>query len=113
MLSSVASHEFLDCARERERFAKRRSLAHFHDHACDASRRRFFAQLTKEAGQVLFAIIVDDCRGREAPPPVHPHVQRTVSHETEPPPPAFALPCRNTQIKKGAADAANPQPLAK
>jgi hypothetical protein len=48
MLSSVAAHEFLDCARERERFAKRRSFAHFHDHARDASRRRFFAQLTKE-----------------------------------------------------------------
>ena len=74
-----------------------------------ASRRRFFAQLTKETGQVFFAIIVDDCRGGEARPRVHPHVQRTVSHETEPALRVFELPGRNTQIKKRASDSANPQ----
>ncbi len=100
---------FLNCARERERFAKRRSFAYFHDHARDASRRRFFAQFTKDAGQFLFAVIVDDCRRGEARSRVHPHVERTVSHQTEPALRVFELPGRNTQIKKRASDSANPE----
>src|SRR5881394_3773868 len=109
MLSSVAAHQLFNCARERERFAKRRSFAHFHDHARDASRGRFFAQLTKETGQLVFGVIVYDCRGGEARSRVHPHVERTVSNETEPALRVFELPGRNTQIKKRASNGGNPE----
>src|SRR5436190_2110834 len=60
------------------------------------SRSRFFAQLAKQTGQFLFAVIVYDCRGGEARSRVHPHVKRTVSHQTEPALRVFELPGRNT-----------------
>src|SRR2546430_5732219 len=91
MLSSVASHEFLYCARERERFAKRRSLAHFHDHACDASRRRFFAQLTKEAGQSFFSFIIFAYSRRGGPPPGPPPVPPAPFPRKQTPPPPFSV----------------------
>src|SRR5262249_2612629 len=40
---------------------------------------------------------------------VNPHVEWTVSHQTEPALRVFELPGRNTQIKKRAADCANSQ----
>src|SRR5215472_19066207 len=109
MLAPVTSDQFLDRTCERECFVKRRNLARFHDHGCDASRSRFFAQLTKETGQLLLAVIVYDCRRGEARPWVHSHVERTVSNQTEPALRIFQLPGRNPQIKKGASDAANPK----
>src|SRR5262249_41369150 len=109
MLSAVATNEFFNCTRKRDCFAKRRGFAHSHDHGRDASCSRFFAQLTKQPVQILFAVIVYDCRGGEARSRGHPHVEWTVSHQTEPALRVFELPGRNTQIKKRAADCANSQ----
>src|SRR5262249_56737159 len=47
--------------------------------------------------------------GGEAAPRVHPHVERTVSNQTEAALCVFELPGRNTQIKKRSSDAANSQ----
>src|SRR4029077_6583098 len=109
MMSSVATHQLFNRAREWERFVKRRSFAYLYDHTRDASRGRFFAQLTKDAGQLFLAVIVNDCRRCEARLWVHPHVERTVSHQTEPALCVFELPGRNTQVKKRACDGANPE----
>src|SRR5215472_14898740 len=109
MLSSMAAYQLFDCARQRQRFAKWRSLAHFHDHACDPARGRFFAQFTEKAGQFFFAVFVCNCRRGEACSRVHAHVERTIAHETEPTLRVLELPGRNTQIKKRAADATNPE----
>src|SRR6476659_2119664 len=107
MLSSVPAYQLFNCAREREGFVKRRSFTYFHDRARNASRGRFFTELTKDAGQFLFAIIVHDCRRCEARLRVHSHVERTVSHQTETALRVFELPGRNTQVKKHACDGAN------
>src|SRR4029077_19458782 len=109
MLSVVTAHQLFNCAREREGFAKRRSFAYFYDHARDASRRGFLAELTKDAGQFLFAVIVNDCRRCDARLRIHPHVERTVSNQTETALRILELAGRNTQIKKRASDAANPE----
>src|SRR5439155_8979234 len=69
----------------------------------------FFAQLTKEAGQFVFGVIFYNCRGGETRSRVHPHVERTVSNETEPALRVFELPGRNTQIEKRASDGVNPE----
>src|SRR5205814_9191621 len=52
---------------------------------------------------------VYDCRGGEARSRVHPHVERTVSHQTEPALRVSELPGRNTQIKKRASNGGNPE----
>src|SRR4029077_7199945 len=108
MVSPVTAHQLFNRARERKRFVKRRSFAYFHDHARDAARGRFFAELTKDPGQFLFAVIVYDCSRCEARLRVHPHVERTVSNQTEAALRVFELSGRNTQIKKRAADVASP-----
>src|SRR4029079_9141833 len=97
MLSSVTAYELFNRARELERFVKGRSFAYFHDHARNEARSRFFAELTKDAGQFLFAVIVYNCRRCEARMRVHPHVERTVSHQTEAALRVFELSGRNTQ----------------
>src|SRR6476659_8970853 len=109
MLSSVPAYQLFNCAREREGFVKRRSFTYFHDRARNASRGRFFAELTKDAGQFLFAVIVNDCRRCEGRLRIHPHVERTVPYQTETALRVFELPGRNAQIKKGASDGANPE----
>src|SRR4029079_9654660 len=109
MVSSVTAHQLFNRARERERFAERRSIAYLNDHARDAARGRFFAKLTKDAGQFLFAVIVYDCCRCEGRLRVHPHVERTVSHQAETALSVLKLSGRHTQIEKHAADAANPE----
>src|SRR4029078_4552657 len=109
MLSSVTAYQLFNRARELERFGKGRSFAYFLDHARNAARSRFFAELTKDAGQVLFAVIVYNCRRCEARMRGHPPVERTVSHQTEAALRVFELSGRNTQIKKRAANVANPE----
>src|SRR5262249_30424279 len=95
MLSSVTAHQLFNCARERECFAKRRSFAHFYDHARDPPRGRFFAQFTEEACQFFFAVFVYNCRRGEARSWVNSHIERPVSIETEPALCVFELSGRN------------------
>src|SRR6476620_7572273 len=102
MMSSVTAHQLFTRARKRERFVKRRSFADLHDHARDASRGWFFAELTKDPGQLFLAVIVNDRRRCETRLWVHPHIERSVSHQTDPALCVFAFPGLNTQVKKRA-----------
>ena len=43
----MTADDFLDRARELQRLAKRLGLAHLHDQARDATRRRFLAEIAK------------------------------------------------------------------
>src|SRR5262245_13594303 len=92
-----------------ERFTKRRRSAHFDEHGRYASCGRFFAQFTKESGQILFAVVVYDCCRGEARSRIHSHVEWAISHQTEPALRVFELAGRNPEIKKRASDGANPE----
>src|SRR6266536_2910414 len=107
MLPTVSSHQSFDCARERQSFAKRRSLPHLDDQTCDSPRSRFFAEFTKETGQFLFVVMVYDVGSSQVRLRVHAHVQRTVPHEAKTALRVFELARRNTQIKERPAYGAN------
>src|SRR5262249_37828735 len=109
MLSPVAADQLFNCARQRQRLAKWRTLTHFHDHARDPARGRFFAQFTEKPGQFFFIVFVYDRGGGEASSLIHAHVERTVPNETKTALRIFELTGRNTQIKKRATNAANPE----
>ena len=109
MTSSVTADDFFDRFRERERFAKRRFLAHFHDLAGDAARGWFFAVFAENAGQFFLAVAVDDFRGRQFATRIHPHIERAVAHKTETAISIFKLARGNAEIEERAADLRNPQ----
>src|SRR4029077_10935918 len=88
-------------------FTKWRSLAHLDDQARDPACSRFLTQFTKQSRQFLFAVFVYDSSSSQVRLRVHPHIQRTVSHEAEAAFRIFELPRRNTKIKHRAADGAN------
>src|SRR5438094_9386414 len=102
MLPTVSSHQSFDCERERQSFAKRRSLPHLDDQTCNSPRSRFLAEFTKETGQFLFVVMVYDVGSSQARLRVHAHVERTVSHEAKTALRVFELSRRNTQIKERA-----------
>src|SRR5436190_22705405 len=109
MLSSVTTYQLFNGSRELECFAKRGSFADLHNHARDTSRGRLFSELTKDASQILCAVVVHDRRRCETRLRIHPHVERAISHQTETALRVFELPGRNTQIKKRPSDGANPE----
>ena len=63
MPAAVATDNFFDRASELQRFGKRRIFAHLHNQTGDAARRRFFAEIAEQAGQIFFAIAVYNFRG--------------------------------------------------
>src|SRR4029077_919082 len=97
----------LNRSRQRESFAKRRSLAHFDDQARNPSRGRFLTQFTKQLSQLLFTVMVYDGGSSQGGRRIHPHVEGTVSHKAETARRIFQLARRNTKIKEDAADRAN------
>ena len=83
MTASVTAGNFLNQTREGQSFTKWGCLALFHDGRGNSPRRRFFTQITKQPSELFFAITVDDGGGRAFAARIHPHVERTVAHQTE------------------------------
>src|SRR5215831_1725593 len=107
MMSAVPADQFFDRACQRQSFAKRRSLSHLYNQACDAARCRFLSQFAKQPRQLFLAVFVYDRRSSQLGLRVHAHIEGTISHEAEPALSIFELPGRDTKIKKRAADRAN------
>jgi len=63
-------------------------------------------EVTKQASQFLFTVLVYNLRSSQLGSRVHAHVERTVSNEAETALRIFQLARRNTKIKKRAADSA-------
>src|SRR5206468_12729752 len=98
MATTVAADDFLNRACQWQRLPKLGNLALLHKSAGDATRRRLFAQVPKEAGQFFLAVTVDDLAGRFSGGRVHPHVEGPISHQTETALGVFELARRNTEI---------------
>ena len=75
----------------------------------NASRGRLFAQLAKKLRQFFLAVAVDDCRGGQFAPRIHPHVERTVAHDAETALGVFQLSRGDAEIEQCAADARDPK----
>src|SRR2546423_14452089 len=84
---------------QRECFMKWRGLAQLRNCTGDATRGRFFTEIAKKSGQLFFAVTVDDRTRGFLEAWVHPHVERTVSHQTETALGIFELTRRNTKIE--------------
>src|SRR6266487_4646086 len=107
MMTAVTADQFFDRAREGQSFAKRYSLSHLYNQACNATRCRFLSQLAKQPCQLFLAIFVYDRGSGQLGSRIHAHIEGTVSHEAESPLGVFELPGRDTQIKKYAPNRAN------
>src|SRR5262249_2940310 len=81
----------------------------FHDHACDPPSGRFFTEFAEQTSQLLFVVLIYNRRGGEACSRVHAHVERAVSNKAETAGRGFELARGNGEIKKRAADTANPE----
>src|ERR1022692_3935373 len=110
MTTSVATNDFFNRTRERQRFTKRRRLARLHDYARDPARSRLLAQVAEQLCELFLAVIVNDVRslGRLVPW-IHPHIERTVAHHAETALGIFELARRHAKIDERAADRGNPE----
>src|SRR4029077_732857 len=107
MMTAVTADQFFDRARQRQSFAKRCSLSHLNNQACNATRGRLLSPLAKQPRQLFLAVFVYD-RGRgKLDSRIHAHIQGTVAHEAESPLGVLELPGRNTNIKKRASNRLN------
>ena len=104
----MAANNFLDRPGQRECFTKWRGLALLHNRTGDATRGRFFAEIAKKSGQFFFAVTVDDRIRGFLGAWIHPHVERTVSHQTETALGIFELAGRNTEIENRPANFTEP-----
>src|ERR1039457_6383062 len=109
MTTSVATNDFFNRTRERQRFTKRRRLARLHDYARDPARSRLLAQVAEQLCELFLAVIVNDVRSRgRLVPWIHPHIERTVAHHAETALGIFELARRHAKIDERAADRGNP-----
>src|SRR5579875_3111804 len=53
------------------------------DRACNPPGAALFAVFVKDAGEFLFAFLVDEIVGGQRFPPIHPHIERSVEPEAE------------------------------
>src|SRR5437868_2269380 len=104
MTASVTANNFLDQTRQGQGLTKRRCLALFHDGGSNSPRRRFFTQITKQPGELFFAITVNDVGSGAFAARIHPHVEWTVAHQTETALCVLELPERDAKIEDGASN---------
>src|SRR5256714_6105343 len=103
----MPANNFLNRPGQRECFTKWRGLALLHNRTGDATRGGFFAEIAKKSGQLFFAVTVDDRIRGFLGAWIHPHVERTVSHQTETAFGIFELAGRNTEIENRSANFTN------
>src|SRR6267378_3475591 len=107
MMTAVTADQFFDRARQRQSFAKRCSLSHLYNQACNATRCRLLSQFAKQPRQLLLAVFVYDRGSGQLSSRIHAHIQGTVSHEAESSLGVFELPGRNAKVKKRAPNRPN------
>ena len=61
-------------------------------------------KLAEEPGQLFFRVGVDDHRGRELAPRIHPHIERAVAHDAETALRIFQLARGDAEIEQRSAD---------
>src|SRR5438270_13302228 len=108
----MPADNFLNRPGQPECFTKWRGLALLHNRTGDATRGRFLAEIAKKPGQLFFAVTVDDRTRGFLGARIHPHVEGTVSHQTETAFGIFELARRNTKIENRSANFTNFQLIA-
>src|SRR5437868_15527378 len=103
----MPANNFLDRPCQRECLTKWRGLAQLHNRTGDATRGGFFAEIAKKSGQLFFAVTVDDRTRGFLAACDHPHVERTVSHQTETAFGIFEVSGRNTESENRSANYIN------
>src|SRR2546422_1204657 len=76
------------------------------DSLSNASRVALLSVFRKDPAQLLLRQAIDEIRSRHGVPHVHPHVQRSVRHKTEPPGGRVQLQGGDSQVPQGAIEIA-------
>src|ERR1051326_1788634 len=103
----MTANQFFDRPCQSQRFTKRRTPAQLHDKAGDPAGGWFLAELTKQASQFLFLVLVYNFGRSEPGPRDHAHVQWPTSPEAEAALCVFQLSSRPPQLKTRATNRGN------